>query len=157
MLVEIVVDSNATGMDGTELKVTKTIQPTPPLALPQLKETTIIKASVNDYDMLYGDMDPNQPIRPEIPGLCEEVIPNVSSWNELFNETVPWPHVWQVPYIGVGEPAASGGVTTRDIPVREETMKSGRPRSESVWVDQYKKCGSQLAVRAQWETNQGMT
>jgi len=50
---------------------------------------------------------------------------------------------------------ADGGVTTRDIPVREETMKSGRPSSESAWVDQYKKRGSQLAVRAQWETNQG--
>jgi len=148
----ITMDSQAIGKGGAELKVTDTIQA---LALPQLEETTIMKVSVNDYNMLYGEMDPNKPIRPEIPGLCEEVIPNVSSWNELFNETVPWPHVWQVPYIGVGEPAESGGVTTRDIPVREETMKSGRPSSESAWVDQYKKRGSQLAVRAQWETNQG--
>ena len=155
LLVDVTVDSHAIGKDGAELKVTKTIQPTPPLALPQLRETTVVKASVSDYDMLYGEMDPNQPIWPEIPGLCKEVIPNVRSWNELFNETVPRPRVWQVPYIGVGVPAASGGVTTRDIPVREESMKRVPPSSETPWVDQYKKRGSQLVVRAQWQTDQG--
>ena len=152
----IAMDSEAIGKGGAELRITKTIQlATPSLALPQLKQTTIMKASVNDYNMLYGDMDPNQPIRPEIPGICEEVIPNVRSWNDLFKETVPWPHVWQVPYIGVGEPAASGGVTARDIPIREESMKRVRPSSETPWVDHYKKRGSQLIVRAQWQTNQG--
>ena len=155
LLVDVTVGSHAIGKDGAELKVTKTIQPTPPLALPQLRETTVVKTSVSDYDMLYGEMDPNQPILPEIPGLCKEVIPNVRSWNELFNETVPRPHVWQVPYIGVGELAAGGGVTTREIPVREESMKRVPPSSKTPWVDQYKKRGSQLVVRAQRETYQG--
>jgi len=69
MLVDTMVDSHAIGMEGAELKVTKMIQPTPPLALPRLEETNVMKASANDYNMLYGDIAPNQPIRPEIPGL----------------------------------------------------------------------------------------
>ena len=100
-------------------------------------------------------MDPNQPIRPGIPGLCEEIIPNVKTWDELFNETVPWPHVWQMPYIGVGEPVAGGGVTTRSIPVEEELRVRIDPSSEMPWVNQYKKRGSQLVVRAQRQMDQG--
>ena len=156
MLVDVAVDDTAVSKDGGELKVEKTIQPCPPLALPQQKQTTSIKASVDDYNLLFGHMDPNQPIRPGIPGLCEEITPSVKSWNELFNETVPWPHVWQMPYIGVGEPVASGGVTTHGFRVEEEArVRTKVPSSETPWVDQYKKCGSQLAVRAQWQTNQG--
>ena len=123
-------------------------KPCQPLALPQWKEAISVKASVNDYDMLYHDMDPNKPIWPGIPGIREEVTPNVKSWGELYSETVPWPHVWQVPYVGVGEPVASGGVTTCDIPVRVEPLTTKVP-SMSPWVDQYMKCDSQLAVRAQ--------
>jgi len=118
------------------------------LALRQWKETISMKASVNDYDLLYDHMDPNRPIRPGIPGICEEVTPNVKSWSELYSETVPWPHVWQVPFVGVGKPVASGGVTTCNIPVRVEPLTTKVP-SMSPRVDQYMKCGSQLAVRAQ--------
>ena len=101
-------------------------------------------------------MDPNQPIRPGIPGLCEEITPSVKSWDELFNETVPWPHVWQMPYIGVGEPVAGGGVTTHGFRVEEEPrVRTKVPSGKTPWVDQYKKRDSQLAVRAQWQTNQG--
>ena len=156
MLVDVSVDDIVVSKDGAELKVEKTIQPCPPLALPQRKETTSIKASVDDYNLLFGNIDPNQPIRPGIPGLCEEIIPNVESWDELCEETVPWPYVWQMPYIGVGEPVASGGVTTRGFRVEEEPrVRVKVPSSETPWVDQYKKHGSQLAVRAQWQTNQG--
>ena len=142
---------NEVSKDGAELKVETTIQPCPP----QQKKTTSTKASVNDYNLLYGHMDPNQPIRPGIPGLCEEIIPNVKTWDELFNETVPWPHVWQMPYIGVGEPVAGGGVTTRSIPVEKELRVRKDPSSEMSWVNQYKKRGSQLVVRAQWQMDQG--
>ena len=101
---------------------TTVAKPCLPLALLQRKETISMKASVNDYNLLYHDIDPNQPIRPGIPGLCEEVTPNVKSWNELYSETVPWPHVWQVPYVGVGTPVAGGGVTTCNFPVRVEPL-----------------------------------
>ena len=143
------MDDTAISKDGGELKVEKTIQPCPPLALPQQKQTTSIKVSVNDYNLLFGHMDPNQLI-------CQGIIPDVKSWNELFNETVPRPHVWQMPYIGVGEPMAGGGITTHGFQVKEESrVKTKVPSSETPWVDQYPKRGSQLAVRAQWQTNQG--
>ena len=105
--------------------------------LAQCKEKTFIKASVNNYDLLYDHMDPNQPIRQGIPGWCEKITPSVKSWNELFRETVPWPHVWQVPYLGVGMPVASGGVTTCDIPTTVSSIASS--------------FDSQLAVQAQWQ------
>ena len=156
MLVDVTVDDIVVSKDGGELKVEKTIQPCPPLALPQRKETTSIKASADDYNLLFGHMDPNQPIRPGIPGLCEEITPNIKSWDELFNETVPWPYVWQMPYIGVGEPVAGGGVTTHGFRVKDEPrIRTEVPCSETPWVDCYKKRGSQLAVRAQWQTDQG--
>jgi len=157
MVVDVTVDDTAVSKDGGELKVKKTIKPCPPLALPQQKQTTSIKASVDDYNLLFGHMDPNQPIRPGIPGLCEEITPSVKSWDELFNETVPWPHVWQMPYMGVGEPVADCGVTTHGFRVKEEPRVRTKvaPSSETPWVDQYKKRGSQLAVRAQWQTDQG--
>ena len=92
---------------------------------------------MNNYDLLYGHMDPNQPIKQRIPGVCEEITPNVKSWNELFRETVPWLRVWQVPYLGVGMPVASGGVTTCDIPTTVSSIASS--------------CDSSLAVQAQWQ------
>ena len=75
MLVDVAVNHNIISKDGVELKLEKTIQPCSPLTRSQWKETTSIKASVNDYNLLYGHMDPNQPIRPKIPGVCEEVFP----------------------------------------------------------------------------------
>ena len=160
MLVDVAVNHNIISKDGVELKLEKTIQPCSPLTRPQWKETTSIKASVNDYNLVYGHMDPNQPIRPKIPGVCEEVIPNVESWNELFNETVPLPYVWDKPHKTFGggslTSGVSGGVSTHSFRVEEEYgMRVKVPSREMAWVDQYKKCGSQLAVRAQWQTDQG--
>ena len=99
--------------------------------------------------MLYNGLDPNDPIRPEVPGLCDAVVPNVQSWNELFSETVPWPRIWQVPYDGPGECTASGGVTTRSIPVTEvREAINGK-------IDHFKKSCNPHIVRAQHGTSQG--
>ena len=158
MLVDVTVDHKTVSKNGVELKLEKTIQPCSPLTRPQWKETTSVKASMNDYNLLYSHMDPNLPIRPRIPGLCEEVIPNVESWNELFNEeTVPWPCVWQKPHdTGDRVSVTSGGVTTRSFQVEEEPRARVKvPRSETPWVDQYKKRGSQLVVQAQRQMEQG--
>ena len=140
-----------------ELVTTNTISPCPPLALPQLKETNILRASVSDYDRLYdGYADPNMPVGITESG--EPIIPHVQSWSQLHSESVPWPHTWQMPYIGVGEPAASGGVSTRNIPVTEvpvrpPKMEAGGIKRER--VDQYGRCGDQLSVQAQREVTQG--
>ena len=140
-----------------EMKVSREFQPSFPSTSLCVKETTTTKVSVDDFDTLYGDMDPNLPIRPEIPGKCEAVIPNVQSWSELYNETVPWPYTWQTPYIGVGEPVASGGVSTRHIPVREETMKPRAVDSETTWKDGYKRRGQELVARAVNVVTKGMS
>ena len=139
-----------------EMKVSREFQPSRPLTSLCVKETTTTKVSVDDFDSLYGDMDPNLPIRPEIPGKCEAVIPNVQSWSELYNETVPWPHTWQTPYIGVGEPVSSGGVSTRHIPVREEAMKPRAMESETTWKDNYKRRGQELVARGVNVATKGM-
>ena len=138
LLADVNIADKAISKDGAELKVETMISPCPPPPLPQWKETTFIKASVNNYDLLYGHMDPNQPIRLGFPGRCKEITPNVKSWNELFRETVPWLRVWQVPYLGVGKPVARGGVTTCDIPTSASSIAVSRD--------------SQLAsVQAQWQ------
>ena len=140
-----------------ETKVSREFQPSHPSAFLRVKETTTMKVSVDDFDTLYGDLDPNLPIRPEIPGKCEAVIPNVKSWTELYNETVPWPHTWQTPYIGVGEPVTSGGVSTRHIPVREETMKPRAVERETTWKDSYTRRGQELVTRAVNVVTKGMS
>ena len=140
-----------------ETKVSREFQPSHPSGFLRVKETTTTKVSVDDFDTLYGDRDPNQPIRPEIPGKCEAVIPNVKSWSELYNETVPWPHTWQTPYIGVGEPVVSGGVSTRHIPVREEAMKPRAVERETTWKDNYTRRGQELVTRAVNVVRKGMS
>jgi hypothetical protein len=141
-----------------ETKFSRECQPSRPLAFLRVKETTTMKVSVDDFDTLYGDLDPNLPIRPEIPGKCEAVIPNVKSWSELYNETVPWPHTWQTPYIGVGEPVSGGGVSTRHIPVREEVMKRRVvDRETTTWKDNCARRGQELVTRAVNVMKKGMS
>ena len=81
----------------------------------------------------------------------------MESWNELFNETVPLPYVWDKPHKTFGGGSlTSGGVSTHGFRVEEEyRIRVKVPSCEMPWVDQYKKRGSQLAVQAQWQTNQG--
>ena len=98
-----------------------------------VKTIAVVRATQNDYDILYKGNDPNVPLRPNIPGLCEGIVPNVKSWNELYSKTVPWPRVWQLPYEGEGVSTATGGVTTRNIPTvydeRERRVMENAARS----------------------------
>ena len=134
---------------GVQFNTTRVFKPSGSLASPCIEETTTVKISVDDFDMLYSDLDPNQPIWPEIQGKREAVIPNVTSWSELYNETVPWPHTWQSPYIGVGEPVASGGVSSRGISVREEAVKP-KAVKDRVFEEEgvYRGYGTQIGVMA---------
>ena len=152
---DIKVENNVTDK-GIELKVTRELQPSHLQTPLRVVQTTTAKISVDDFDFLYSGVDPNMPILPEIPGKCEAVIPNVNSWTELYNETVPWPHTWQSPYIGVGEPVASGGVSTRHIPVREEAIRPRKPVTETSWKDNVKRRGQELVVRGLNVISQGM-
>lgn len=114
--------------------------------------TTSIRASVNDYDKLYtGYVDPNESL-----GTMKDrkpIVPDVQSWSELYSETVPWPHAWQMPYIGIGRPAASGGVSTQSIPVIKTPLTAPKREVERLSrterVHQYGRCADQLGVRAQ--------
>ncbi len=153
MVLDVKVDKHITE-ESVELTVARTMQICPPHALPQMKDTTVIRVSVSDYDKLYGSYDPNEPLGITENG--EPIIPQVESWSELFSQTVPWPHTWQFPYIGVGEPAASGGVSTRSIPVTETPVRAERSKREWVPHGQYKSSGDQLAVRAQHGISEGM-
>jgi len=134
-----------------EPKKTEVLQLCPSLTPPHIKITTSIRASVNDYDKLYGGYaDPNGSLGRMKDG--KPIVPDVQSWSELYSETVPWPHTWQMPYIGVGQPAASGGVSTQSIPVIKTPVTSPKreaERSKTEWARQYGRCKDQLAVRAQ--------
>ena len=135
--VESTIDDRIDG-STLELKFTNSFQPCPSLVLPPMKKITIIKATLNDYDKLFASEDPNEPIIPEIPGICEEaVIPNVNSWSELISElTVPSPRVWLHPFTGIGTPTAAGGVTTANFEVRSQPC----PKvvcEETRWSDDY--------------------
>ena len=81
--------------------------------------TTVIRASLDDYDMLYKGCDPNFPIDFNFHS-GEFITTNVRSWSEMYSETVPIPCSWQIPPRGTGASACiTGGVTTRKIPVKE--------------------------------------
>ena len=133
--------------DSLELKCK--IQPAPLLFFPEREITA--RVTVQNYDMLYADLNPNDP---HWVGNCE--VPNVESWNELHKETIPIPCVWQAPYPGSEAYTATGGVTTREIPVNTAAERE-IPTKESQWVesDQYKRSGTQLAVRAKLLEDQG--
>ena len=151
---EIEDRSNKSGM---EVRVTESFHPLPPLAIPARKTVVVMTATVDNYNMLYAKEDPNTPIQPEIPGFCEEIVPGVQSWDELISEmSVPIPRVWQLPYIGVGEPTARGGVTAQEFRVREEPLRRREVRQETEWKDSFKRREQMLVVRAQHNPGQGM-
>ncbi len=148
-----------TDESGMELKITESFHTCPPLALPPVtKTTTVMTATVDNYKKLYANVDPNEPIQPEIPGVCELISPDVKSWNELISElTVPIPRVWQDPFVGFGEPTSRGGVTARNFEVREEPLREKVVSyEETEWRDNYKRRGSSLVIRAANITAQGM-
>ena len=140
---------------GVDIKVTQVHRPCAPLAFPQMKSITTMKATIDNYSMLYGSEDPN-----ELIGIFREndvIIPDVNSWEEFISEmTVPQPRTWQAPYVGVGEPSSLGGVTTSNFRVSED-----RPRQrikEEVEVqekDNFRRYGPLLGVRADCIVAQG--
>ena len=68
------------------------------------------------------------------------------------------PRTWREPFIGIGQPSAGGGVTTRDFKVEQEPLVREKVVQEEVqWRDNYKRSGRLLTVRAEHITAQGMS
>ncbi len=90
-----------------------------PFTLPHFEITGTLKWALEDLDFIFAHCDPNAPILlPVIPGLYVEVIPGVSSWEELLSEmSTMIPRFWQDPYTGMGIRSDTGGVSTSQIPV----------------------------------------
>lgn len=150
MTVDITVDKAICRKDCMELKFTRKIQLSPDI--PEIKETATMKASVNSLDELYKGMDPNMPFRCEIRDTCEEIIPHVKSWSELFQATVPWPQVWHLHQESQKEiqmSASRGGVSTRSFPVKSPYKEVPVDSRRTTWESQhYGSHGDKLAVRA---------
>ena len=79
-------------------------------------EQATVAVSINDYDLLYDEFDPREPL-----GHDDSIVPDVDTWSKLYRETVPRPHVWNFPFAILGIPTAIGGVTTNHIPVSRVT------------------------------------
>ena len=93
-----------------------------------VKTISVMRATLDDYNVLYKGLDPNLPLRPEIPGVCEGIVPDVQSWNELYSKTVPWPQVWQISRDeGTGVFSTSMGGVTTSTPVIEERRRREEP------------------------------
>ena len=156
------VSSDTAVVDDTDettvkLKITNSYYPSPPLALPPLEKTLVVTASIENSSRVFASKDPNDPIQPEIPGLCESIIPDVSSWDELVSElSVPIPQVWMYPFYGHGLPSAWGGVTTSGFRVREEPLPTSSMDKRSEVRDGFRRNGHKLAVLADRVVAQGM-
>ena len=147
---------NFTDTTTMKMKITKTYHSSPtPTSSPS--ETTVITATTRDsYDKVFSGMDPNKPIRPEIPGLCKAVIPNVESWEELISDfTVPRPRLWLYPFFGMPPPTISGGVSTRDFPVKKSPLLERELDRKTEMLDNYRRVGRTLTVRAYHVVAQG--
>ena len=135
-----------------QLSTTATVQPHPPL-LP-MKETLTMKATGDDYDLLYDDFVPPN----IIPVGFSNIVPDVKSWSELHRESVPWPQRFQVPYTGIGEAAPSGGVSTRnltEVPTSRARKTPVVQETRSEKVGQYVRNGRHLIVQGMRESSNG--
>ncbi len=104
--------------DGVKLSLNISIIRHAPSTLPPFEITGTMKLASNDLDFVFSHCNPNTLFLPIIPGLYQEIIPGVSSWEELLSEmSTPIPRFWQDPYTGMGIPSDQGGVSTTDIPV----------------------------------------
>ena len=152
--VETTVEDLTVNENGIKMEISQSLSPRPPLVLPIVRDTKVMTATVNDYDMLYAGMDPSMPI----PGPYGAIIPNVKSWNELMTELTELPPcVLQFPYAEMMQPIATGGITTRNIPVREEPLPARVVNKTTQSNGIYSGSGSLLTVQGTDTRVQGMS
>ena len=96
-------------------------------ARPAISIEFTLTISVDDFDLLYQEENPNTSIyyRDEN-GKLAITVPNVESWSKLFAETVPIPCKGVITSNGEMVDIVYGGVTTRDIPVKNVTTVKAR-------------------------------
>eukprot|EP00731_Ephydatia_muelleri_P005858 Em0003g106a len=98
-----------TTMEVTDTSAIATVK----RSIKDITETWTLQIS-DDHNLVFQHLNPQMPLGISSLSPRGLLIPDVTSWKELFAETVPWPHVWQ----GMGAVCTfTGGVTTRDIPV----------------------------------------
>ena len=86
---------------------------------PGTKIVTVIRASAKDLNTVYKDFP-----------TC---IPGVESWNDLLDQTVPWPRVWLTSRDGAGLLTVGGGVRTdtmRAVPERPRDGEHSRRKAD---------------------------
>ena len=135
---------------GCIIEITKSTSDLP------IEETITIRASTNDYNMLYEGCDLKQPIANRSGDL---IVPDVTTWLELFAETVPWPTLWIFPYDGDGIATFTGGISTQNIPVSTRVPISQPARTVSeestkVVHNQYVMGGNKVQVKGSTEFEQ---
>ena len=108
---------------GIEWTVTKRC---PVLSLQQVAS---LRLSFNDYNFLYEGFDCKQPFTLDDDG--KPIIPAVSSWSELFAETVPMPHTIGVLHDNEGIVIDSGGITTQNIPMKTKKVVKTATRTDN--------------------------
>ena len=111
---------------GIEWTVTKSC---PVLSL---QHEASLRLSFTDYNFLYEGFDCKQPFTLDDDG--KPIIPDVSSWSELFAETVPMPHTIGVLHDNEGIVIDSGGITTRNIPMKTNKVKTATRTDNTVSV-----------------------
>ena len=88
-------DSSAVSCDtNTTVEVTDTSAiATVKRSIKDVIETRTLQIS-DDHDLVFQHLNPQMPL-----GFCSQLmrllIPDVTSWKQLFAETVSWPHVWE--------------------------------------------------------------
>ena len=114
---------------STQLEVTdNTGIATVTRSIGDITETWTLKIS-DDRNLVFSHLNPQMPLG--INRDMRPLIPDVTSWKELFAETVPWPRVWQ----GRREVCTfTGGVTTRDIPIHHTPAAATPSSSREVGV-----------------------
>ncbi len=85
--------------------------------LSSLEEVIRMRISFNDYNFLYEWFDCRKPFT--FNADRKPIIPDVTSWSELYAETVPVPCMIGVLHDNAGIFTKTGGITTTNIPKKK--------------------------------------
>ena len=96
-----------------------------------------VRASFDDYDVLFKDEDPDLPTNLEVNDCTGQLWlprPNVKTWNELYKETVPQPCSVLYTADGFIERPVTGGVSTSSFPVNRVKREHHSSRRDEIPV-----------------------
>lgn len=125
--VPVSVDKRVNDTNNEEWKITQSFQPHHPLTNDNLPLTMTKTISVLKSNHFITE-SPSMP------------TPKILS--------VPVPWVWQHPFVGIGMPMASGGVTTRGFGIKQEKLHEAKETYPET-QHRYSRKGSELVVKAE--------